>query len=66
MFNCSDRINSTREMCNALKEHVFKVEQAVELGESDRKKLMEEDAQTQQQYMVGTVLLCFIEEICLC
>ena len=53
-------------MCNALKEHVFKVEQAVELGESDRKKLMEEDAQTQQQYMVGTVLLCFIEEICLC
>lgn len=39
-------------MCNALKEHVFKVEQAVELGESDRMKLKEENELTQQQYMV--------------
>lgn len=45
------KINSTREMCNALKEHVFKVEQAVELGESDRMKLKEENELTQQQYM---------------
>lgn len=55
MFYATYRIHSTREMCNALKEHVHKVEQAVELGETDRRQLVEQNSQIQNQYVVHSV-----------
>lgn len=33
------RIQSTRDMCHALKEHVGRVEEGLALGESDRNSL---------------------------
>ena len=55
MFYATYRIHSTREMCNALKEHVHKVERAVELGETDRRQLVEQNSQIQNQYVVHNV-----------
>lgn len=55
MFYATYRIHSTREMCNALKEHVHKVEHAVELGETDRRQLVEQNSQIQNQYVVHNI-----------
>lgn len=51
------RISSTREMCHALKDHVCKIEAAVEQGENDRKEIVEHSSLVDQQYMVYTLTL---------
>lgn len=51
MLTC--RIHSTREMCNALKEHVCRIEIAVESGENDRKELVNHNTELVKQYTVS-------------
>ena len=47
------RINSTREMCNALKEHTLNIEQSIVRGEEDRVVLKERNQSVLEQYNVS-------------
>lgn len=48
----SIRIDSTREMCRALKEHTLHIEEAVAQGENDRVLLVQQNQSTLEEYNV--------------
>ena len=54
------RILLTREMCNALKEHICRIETAVDSGESDRKELVQHNTELTEQYTVRSILVLLL------